>query len=166
MEMAELAAKRTTCTRRGVGAIAVVKDRVVATGYNGPPAGMPHCTSDTCIRNLRDITSGTQLEVCRAVHAEANLVVHAATSGTDLTNATIYCTHTPCASCVKLLLGTRMHKLVCNLWYPDSYTLELLQLANFYQWENWVPKTCHDKYAHFREPGEEKYIVFYKLPLI
>ena len=138
MSMAELASKRSTCVRRQIGAVAVVNDRVVATGYNGPPSGMDHCTKDTCVRILNKIESGTQLEFCRALHAEANLLVQCATSGVNMTDAMVYCTHTPCTSCVKLLLGTRVGILICKEWYPDEYTKELLSLAGYVTKEEWI----------------------------
>ena len=48
MEMAELARTRTTCLRRGVGAVIVKDNRVMATGYNGAPAGVAHCEETGC----------------------------------------------------------------------------------------------------------------------
>jgi len=44
MEMAKLVAKRATCFRLNVGAVVTVDNRIVSTGYNGQPAGQPHCT--------------------------------------------------------------------------------------------------------------------------
>ena len=50
MEMAELARTRTTCLRRGVGAVIVKDNRVLATGYNGSPKGVSHCSETGCLR--------------------------------------------------------------------------------------------------------------------
>lgn len=146
MAMAELAAKRSPCERRQIGAIAVVNDRIVATGYNGPPSGMEHCTKETCVRILNNIPSGTQLEYCRAIHAEANLLVQCATNGSNLRGATVYCTHTPCTSCMKLLLGVKIERLICKEWYPDNYTKELLALAGMIR----VPRDTDEliEYVH------------------
>lgn len=44
MEMAEVTAKRATCARRQVGAVIVdSRGYILSTGYNGLPAGFPHC---------------------------------------------------------------------------------------------------------------------------
>ena len=42
-------AERSTCTRAKVGAVIVRDKNILATGYNGAPAGMPHCTDVGCL---------------------------------------------------------------------------------------------------------------------
>ncbi len=116
LRLAEVTALRGTCARRKVGAVAVDDlGRVLATGYNGPPRGFPHCTDHYC--NGVPFTSGTGLDHCEAIHAEQNLIA----SCRDI-NAirTIYLTVSPCASCMKLLLGTLCDTLVFRESYPGS----------------------------------------------
>lgn len=43
MGFAKLAATRSACLRRQVGAVIVKDGQVVATGYNGPARNIPHC---------------------------------------------------------------------------------------------------------------------------
>jgi dCMP deaminase len=70
MEMAKLAAKRSTCLRRQVGAVIVQDKHVVATGYNGAPKGIPHCAEmGGCYREKNNVPSGEHHELCRALHA-------------------------------------------------------------------------------------------------
>src|SRR5262252_8781413 len=49
MTITRQVAERSTCLRAKVGAV-IVRDRsILATGYNGAPAGMPHCTEVGCL---------------------------------------------------------------------------------------------------------------------
>ena len=48
MGLANQVAERTTCLRRGVGAIIVKDRRILATGYNGVPTGLAHCSETGC----------------------------------------------------------------------------------------------------------------------
>ncbi|MBP5749413.1 MAG: cytidine deaminase, partial [Firmicutes bacterium] len=67
MEMAELARKRSTCLRRGVGAVIVKDNRVIATGYNGVPRGIRHCGETGCLRQQLNVPSGKMHELCRGL---------------------------------------------------------------------------------------------------
>ena len=49
MEMALLAAKRSTCLRRQVGAILVKDNQILSSGYNGSPKGISHCAEIGCL---------------------------------------------------------------------------------------------------------------------
>ncbi len=56
MEMARVAASRSTCLRRQVGAVAVSPDnRILGTGYNGALPGTPHCEETGCLRQKLNI---------------------------------------------------------------------------------------------------------------
>jgi len=93
LEIAKVAASRSTCFRNKVGAV-IVRDKViVSTGYNGAPRHQPNCgESGYCYREKHGIKSGTQLENCRAVgsHAEMNAIVLAARNGNATADATIF----------------------------------------------------------------------------
>lgn len=121
LKMAILSAQRSTCLRRQVGAIAVKDKHVLATGYNGAPAGLKHCEEVGCIRQQRNIPSGQQHELCRAVHAEQNLIIQACLHGNSLKGSTVYCTHSPCSICAKLLINCQVERIV----YLDNYFDEL-----------------------------------------
>jgi len=70
MEITRLVAKRSTCIRRHVGAIIVRDKRILATGYNGAPRGLPHCLETGCLREKLGIPSGQNQELCRGLHGE------------------------------------------------------------------------------------------------
>ena len=121
MSFAELTAKRSTCLRRQVGAV-IVKDRhIIATGYNGAPKGLVHCTErkEGCLREEMKIPSGERHELCRALHAEQNAIIQAATLGQSIEGATIYITHQPCVICAKMLINAGIERIVVKEGYPD-----------------------------------------------
>lgn len=120
MQTAMTMAERSTCHRRKVGAVAVKDKRIIATGYNGVPAGFPHCTSKTCIRSQLDIPSGQRHELCFALHAEQNLLIQASNFNITLEGAEIYCTTFPCTICSKLLIGAKIGALYYSEGYPDE----------------------------------------------
>ena len=113
MEMAKLAAKRSTCLRRQVGAILVRDNQILATGYNGAPVGLPNCCDlNECIRRKMNIPSGERHELCRAVHAENNAITQCAVNGTSCKGATIYITASPCSMCLKQIINAHIVRIV------------------------------------------------------
>ena len=131
MDMAELVAKRSTCLRRNVGAVVVQDRRIVATGYNGAPKGIPHCNEieGGCLRDPLGIPSGERHEMCRALHAEQNAIIQAATSGQSVEGATIYITHQPCVICAKMIINAGIERIVVKEGYPDELSREILREA-------------------------------------
>ena len=130
MEMAKLTARRSTCLRRHVGAV-IVKDRhIVATGYNGSPRGLAHCEErGGCMREKLGIPSGQRHELCRALHAEQNAIIQAATLGQSVEGATIYITHQPCVICAKMIINAGIEKIIVEEGYPDQLSVEILEEA-------------------------------------
>lgn len=112
--LAKLAATRSTCFSRPVGAVIVLDKRVVATGYNGAAPGAWHCTDKKqCYwRQPENQVPGIEpRELSRAVHAEMNAVAHAARKGIRIEGASIYCTLSPCMNCFKVLLSAGIKKV-------------------------------------------------------
>lgn len=121
MNIAYMVAERSTCMRRQVGALAVKGRRILATGYNGAPAGVPHCESTGCLREQLQVPSGQRHEICRGLHAEQNVIIQAATYGISLEGAEIYCTAQPCSICSKMLINCG----IGQIWYAEPYPDEL-----------------------------------------
>ena len=90
--IADLVSKRSTCLRRRVGAVLVKDKRMLATGYNGAPSRIAHCSEAGCVREKLKIPSGERHELCRGLHGEQNAFLQAALHGTSLKGATLYCT--------------------------------------------------------------------------
>ena len=130
MQMAELTAQRSTCLRRHVGAV-IVKDRhIIATGYNGAPRGLKHCNElGGCLRQKLGVPSGQRHELCRALHAEQNAIIQAATLGQSIEDGTIYVTHQPCVICAKMIINAGIKRIVVREGYPDELATEILDEA-------------------------------------
>jgi dCMP deaminase len=130
MEMALLTAKRSTCLRRNVGAVIVQEKHIIATGYNGAPKGIPHCEEiGGCIREQQKVPSGERHELCRALHAEQNAIIQAATLAQSIEGATIYITHQPCVICAKMIINAGIKRIVVREGYPDELAVDLLAEA-------------------------------------
>jgi dCMP deaminase len=111
------------CKLLKVGAV-IVRDRsILATGYNGSPAGLPHCTEAGCLIYESKNPYGDIEQNCyRTIHAEINAITQAARNGAAIRDADIYVTHTPCIHCFKVLINTGIR----NIFYGKPYKLDTL----------------------------------------
>lgn len=123
LDIADTVATRVRCTRRRVGAVLVLDHRIIATGYNGAPAGDPHCDTGGCPRGRMDYSQVAPMDdydqpgspgFCTAVHAEANALLHAVR---DTRGATMYITDEPCPGCRKLLAAAGVRN---TIWRTGS----------------------------------------------
>ncbi|MGX8773998.1 MAG: deoxycytidylate deaminase [Bacillota bacterium] len=131
MDFAVLTARRSTCLRRQVGAVIVQDKHIIATGYNGAPRGIAHCgeREGGCLRKELGVPSGEKHELCRALHAEQNAIIQAATLGQSVEGGTIYITHQPCAICAKMIINAGIQRIVVREGYPDELAVEILREA-------------------------------------
>lgn len=129
IRIAHLAATRSTCLRRRVGAV-IVKDRMLlSTGYNDTPRGVPNCGEGGCARCAGNVPSGTSHDTCLCLHAEQNSIIQAAYHGVAIPGSTIYCTYSPCLICAKMILNVGIKRIVFEGTYPDPLALEMLTSA-------------------------------------
>lgn len=114
---------RASCPRRQTGAVIVdKKHRLISTGYNGPPSGLPNCTEKPC-PGSNDVTGDTRL--CIALHAEHNAIYFA---GDRREQAhTMYCTTQPCTKCCLEILQTPIKRVIYLEEYPDVQGVRLLR---------------------------------------
>ena len=119
MLIAHIVKLRSTCLRRKVGAVLVRDRRILATGYNGPPRGAPHCALTGCLRELLGVGSGERLDICRGLHAEQNAIIQAAMFGVSTANSTMYVTHYPCQICAKMIVNAGIVEVVYDEGYPS-----------------------------------------------
>jgi dCMP deaminase len=129
LKIASVVAERSTCLRHHMGAVAVKDKHILTTGFNGAPAGVKDCLELGCLRNAQNIPSGTRTEICRAIHAEQNVIIQAALHGISLDGCTIYCTHTPCVLCAKMMVNARVKRVVIFTKYADDSFKELFREA-------------------------------------
>ena len=130
LDIAQTVSERSTCIRKRYGAIIVKNDVIIATGYNGAPSGLRHCTDiGGCERERLHIPSGQRHELCRALHAEQNAIIQAAKVGVSTEGATIYITLQPCVICAKMLVNAGITRIVHRGEYPDPLSQSILAEA-------------------------------------
>jgi len=129
LEITRLVAKRSTCLRRQVGALIVKDKRILATGYNGAPSGLPHCLDVGCLRENLGVPPGERHEICRGIHAEQNAILQAALYGVAIKGAMLYCTHQPCSLCAKMAINAGICQILYSGDYPDELATTMLTEA-------------------------------------
>lgn len=133
MELSKIIGSWSSCyqSNRKVGAVIVRDKRIMTTGYNGAPSGIESCFDrKECMRRMLDIPSGTQQELCYAIHAEQNAIIQAAKLGVSIEGATLYCTHQPCVICAKMIVNAGIKRVVYGEGYPDEFAVKIFELAN------------------------------------
>ncbi|HJX12638.1 MAG TPA: dCMP deaminase family protein [Dehalococcoidales bacterium] len=125
LKIALVVAERSTCRRHHVGAVAVRNKHILSTGYNGAPAGAKDCLELGCLRDELGIPSGERHEICRAIHAEQNVIIQSGLHGVSIEGSTVYCTHTPCVLCAKMLVNAKIARFVSFGKYNDDAFLQL-----------------------------------------
>lgn len=119
LKIAKVVAERSTCRRHDVGAVIVKDKQILTTGYNGAAAGLKDCLELGCLRDELKIPSGTRQEICRAIHAEQNAIIQAGLHGVEIADATLYCTHSPCIICAKMIANAKIKRVVTCGDYAD-----------------------------------------------
>lgn len=114
-------AKRSTCNRAQVGTIIVRDKRILTTGYNGSPTGLPHCTEVGCLM-VGD-------HCVRTLHAEQNAIIQAALHGVPVAGGTIYITHQPCLTCAKMIINAGVTRVIYRGRYSDELAVSFLEQA-------------------------------------
>ena len=141
MNLAVAVSARANCTGRKVGAVIVVDNRVISTGYNGTPSGFTDCVDFGCwrCREAKDNEDlkGQKYDLCICVHAEQNALLTAAREGIRTRGTTLYSTLEPCFVCLKEALQAGVQRIV-YLKDLSSYTEDHLKeqyddLANHLQ---------------------------------
>jgi len=156
LDIADTVLIRSTCRRRMYGAIIVLNDEIIATGYNGAPRGRQNCLDrGKCVRTELDVRPGQRYELCRSVHAEANAIISAARrdmlggtlylSGRDFETRGILSDTLPCSMCRRLIINAGIVKTVCRVgddvhtvintrdWvFNDDSILDISQIDQIY----------------------------------
>ncbi|RLF48806.1 MAG: cytidine deaminase [Thermoplasmata archaeon] len=127
MAIAKSVARRSTCTRREVGAVIVRDGKILSTGYNGPPQGIRHCDIVGCLREELGIKSGEHHELCRGIHAEQNAIVNAARFGISIYGSKIYITTFPCSLCAKMIVNSGIREVIYLEEYADNFSAQILR---------------------------------------
>jgi dCMP deaminase len=145
LDIAFSVAERSTCDRAHVGAVLVRDKRILATGYNGSPAGLLHCDE---VGHL--IVDG---HCVRTLHAEQNAIIQSALHGVSSENATAYVTHQPCLTCAKMLINAGVRRVVYAGNYLDENSIQFLAQANVQLERLARPRPADSVYAPSSSPN-------------
>lgn len=131
MAIAQLAASRSTCLSRKVGAVIVKDDNPISFGFNGPARGVSHCEENGGCerRKMADYASGKYLELCPASHAEQNAIAFAAYHGISTRDATIYVNTFPCKDCMNSIVNSGIKKIIYNSDYDAELSKRIAKEA-------------------------------------
>ena len=146
MSIALQVAKRSTCDRANVGAIIVKNRRILTTGYNGSPAGLPHCDD---VGHLM-----VEGHCVRTLHAEQNAIIQAAYHGVSVQDSTLYVTHQPCLTCAKMIINAGIRRVVYGGVYPDPVARQFLAEAGVGLQHFPLPEHQREDVAHHPERGQ------------
>lgn len=126
MDIAYMAATRSQCPRRQVGAVLVQGKKLLGTAYNGAPMGVPDCAEAGCMiaeDYEKSIVDGHEQVVkkqrcIRTIHAEQNLLLF--TDREDREGSTVYVTDQPCWTCANMLANSGISEIVYHRPYPKD----------------------------------------------
>lgn len=139
MSIAHVWEVRSTCSRNHVGAVIAKDGRHIGSGYNGAPAGMPHCehqvmtfepSTKTATFRVAEAAAKASGEGCTiAIHAEANAIAYCARDGISVAGATLYTTLSPCYTCSQLIIAAGLVRVAYTRAYRDPAGINLLRAA-------------------------------------
>jgi dCMP deaminase len=131
MSIARIVATRSTCDRLETGAVLVKNNRIISTGYNGSPPGLPHCDD---VGHLLE-----EGHCVRTIHGEHNAILQAATiPGASTEGSTMYTKYTPCIHCSKYVVAAGIRRVVVGKVYRNAQAMDYLRHAGL-QVDVYVP---------------------------
>jgi len=120
IEICNELAKQSNCFSRKVGALLVQDGKIISKAYNYSIA-----CKDKCIR--KNLPSGSRLiDLCTSVHAEWQVINEA---GKDAIGADLYVNVTPCFTCVKMIIHSKIKRVIYDEFYPDESGIKMLKDA-------------------------------------
>ena len=126
MDVAERFSKLSTAKRLNVGAIVVKDDRIISIGYNGMPSGWDNDCEDIVAVDELEPTYKTKQQV---LHAESNAITKLAKSTESGDKSTMFCTHSPCIECAKLIFQTGIDTLYYRKDYRSTDGIDFLKAS-------------------------------------
>lgn len=140
MSVAESSAQLSKDPNTKVGAVIVNNKRIKSTGFNGAPSNFPD--------ELVPMNNGNRLidqKNTYMCHAELNAVLNYDGNITDLKDASIYVTVSPCSRCACMLAQVGIKKVI----YKEKYHREEETEAAEY-----IFKKCNVEYIDFESIKE------------
>ena len=105
-----------------VGALIVKDNRIISFGYNGMPTGWDNECEEMHTEEGEyeaHVWYKTRPEV---IHAEQNAIAKVAASTESSEGASMFCTHTPCTECAKMIVQAGIKEVFISEHYEsDNY---------------------------------------------
>ncbi len=120
-EIMDVVSKRTTCNRGESGAIIVRNNRILASGYAGAPAGLPHCdeVGHLMAEVKREGREATR-HCVRTLHAEQNAILQAARFGISIEGTDMYTRMEPCIACAMFIVAVGIKRVFAQYVYQAA----------------------------------------------
>jgi len=128
-DLVDTVARRSTCDRGRSGAVIVINNKIITTGYAGSPPGQPHCDEvGHLMREVIDEEGNKSMHCIRTLHAEENAILQAAEEGKRVKGATLFCSMTPCYRCAKMIVTVGIVRVVAKRRYhAERMSVELFK---------------------------------------
>lgn len=133
LELAEVVKRRSNCLRMAVGVVIVQGKHIIATGYNGTPAGVKNCMDGGCERchkrhnNL--LQENERKDLCICIHAEQNALLQSAYNGVSTKGGVLYSTVAPCLQCAKAIINAGIKEVIYKTDHQDKMGINLFNQA-------------------------------------
>ncbi|MDD5566989.1 MAG: cytidine/deoxycytidylate deaminase family protein [Patescibacteria group bacterium] len=122
MALTRIVATRGTCDRLRAGAVLVKNNRIISTGYNGSPPGLPHCDE---VGHMME-----EGHCVRTIHGEHNTILQAAViPGASTEGSTLYVKFLPCIHCCKYVVAAGIKRVVYAKVYRNTKSADYLRAA-------------------------------------
>ena len=133
MDVAFRTAQMSYAVRAKVGSVLVKNCRIVATGWNGTPAGFDNCCEQKVKKQsyFDTLINPSGLETkSDVIHSEANIIYFCAKHGIKTEGAVLYLTLSPCANCALAIVQAGIKKVYYHEKYHNDSGLKILEKAN------------------------------------
>ena len=109
---------KAKCIRANIAAM-IVKDGKVLVSHCNDWHEEYNCKKIGCIRDIKEVPSGSMREICNGMCAEQWCIVLAAKKGIKVQGATMYCTKYPCRVCESMIAESGIKRVVYQEGYRD-----------------------------------------------
>ena len=137
LNMANTWAQLSKALREKVGCLIVKDGAIISDGYNGTPSGFNNdCENKVPSPQMVVDYEGQLVEVTyrletkpEVLHAESNAITKLARSTQSSDGSTMYVTISPCLDCAKLIMQSRIKRVVYEDFYQNTNGINLLNKA-------------------------------------
>ena len=122
MSIVRILGTRSSCDRLHAGSILVKDKRIISSGYNGAPPGLPTCDE---VGHLME-----EGHCVRTIHGEHNALLQAAAlGGVSTRGCTMYTKYNPCIHCAKYVVAAGVERVVIGAVYRGMAAVDYLREA-------------------------------------